>query len=337
MPNGDKHFPGGSRQRVNRAGDAIRLGTETEEDLAAINAWRAAHGAVINSFQAILRGRTRDTDIVVAQRHKRRRTIVDKLKRYSKMQLGRMDDVAGCRLIFPSIGELISFRNKLHKARFRHTLKNDNNRYDYIANPKISGYRSVHDIYSYNVNSAKNKHLTGLLIELQYRTKYQHAWATASELIGFFTENEPKFDRGNFEYQRIMRLASEIIARSCENMKSSLHEMENKDIVAEFLDLDNQLKLMDMFRALNIPNVVVRGPNNAIFVLEDGELKVQEFDSARSAWRALLDLEEDDNKRDIVFVCGDTADAIRLSFMNYFSDARGFVEMIGNGCKTLNA
>ena len=113
--------------------------------------------------------------------------------------------------------------------------------------------------------------------------------------------------------------------------------MSDNEVVEKFLELDDNIRLMDMFRALNIANIVVRGPKNAIFVFEDGELKVQEFDSASAAWKALLDLEKDDYEKDIVFVCGDTPDAIRLSFINYFSDARGFVEMIEGGCKELMA
>src|SRR6476620_6995562 len=97
-------FPGGSKSRVNRAGENVRAGTPTEEDLAVIEEWRAAHRAVLNTFQAILRNRTRGTSVTVAQRHKRRRTIFDKLRGLSGMQLARMDDIAGCRLIFRDIG-----------------------------------------------------------------------------------------------------------------------------------------------------------------------------------------------------------------------------------------
>ena len=247
-----------------------------------------------------------------------------------------MDDVAGCRLLFPSISELTNFRDDVHKSSFKHILRNAKNRYDYITSPKSSGYRGIHDIYSYNTTSVKTKHSNGLLIELQYRTSCQHAWATASELIGFFTDNEPKFERGNLEYQHVMRLASEIISRTCEGITSSLPEMSDNEVVEKFLGLDYKLRLMDMFRALNVANIVVKGPKkNAIFVFDDGDLKVQEFDRVPAAWKALLDLEKDDYKKDIVFVCGDTPDAIRLSFTNYFSDARGFVEMIDDGCETL--
>ena len=116
-------FPGGSKGRVNRAGAAVREGAASEEDLAVIDEWRAAHRGVLNTFQAILRNRTRDTNITVAQRHKRKRTIFDKLHRFPQMQLARMDDVAGCRLIFRRIKELYGFRDDFHRARFNHTAK----------------------------------------------------------------------------------------------------------------------------------------------------------------------------------------------------------------------
>src|SRR6266480_799338 len=109
MTSTDK-FPGGSKSRVNLAGDNIRKGNATQADLKVIEEWRAAHRSVLNTFQAILRTRTKSTNISVAQRHKRRNTIFDKLRRLPRMQLARMDDVAGCRLIFKSIKDLTKFR-----------------------------------------------------------------------------------------------------------------------------------------------------------------------------------------------------------------------------------
>jgi putative GTP pyrophosphokinase len=106
MTNGST-YPGGSKSRVNRAGDNVRKGLETPEDAAVIETWRAAHRGVLNTFQAILRNRTRQTNIIVAQRHKRKRTIYDKLRRLPHMLLSRMDDVAGCRLIFSNIREFV--------------------------------------------------------------------------------------------------------------------------------------------------------------------------------------------------------------------------------------
>jgi hypothetical protein len=81
MKNSTK-FPGGSKSRVNRVGVNIRNGTSTESDLKVLEEWRSAHRAVLNTFQAILRNRTSGLNITVAQRHKRKSTIIDKLFRY---------------------------------------------------------------------------------------------------------------------------------------------------------------------------------------------------------------------------------------------------------------
>lgn len=57
--NTERIYPGGSKKRVTRAGDAIRSDTATPDDIAVIEKWRAAHRGVLNTFQAILRTRTR--------------------------------------------------------------------------------------------------------------------------------------------------------------------------------------------------------------------------------------------------------------------------------------
>ena len=133
----------------------MREGTANDSDLSIIDEWRAAHRNVLNTFQAILRTRTRNLPVTVAQRHKRRNTILEKLARFPKMQLSRMDDVAGCRLIFESIEQLYSFRDSVLAARFRHEIRNEKDKYDYIKRPKLTGYRGIHDVYSYERQLAK--------------------------------------------------------------------------------------------------------------------------------------------------------------------------------------
>ena len=338
-----QNFPGGSRARVNKAGERVRNGTATNEDLEVIDVWRAAHRNVINSFQALLRNRTRkltDTKkVIVAQRHKRERTIADKLDRYPKMQLARMDDVAGCRLIFESIEELYEFRKSIHGAKFNHKLKNEIDKYDYIKTPKLSGYRGIHDVYEYNVNSEAGRAYKGLLIELQYRTLSQHAWATCVELVEFLTGNQPKFDRGDEQYQNILCLASEIIARSAEGRKSSLPDLTNEEVVKQFLKLDNKLKFMQVLNALNAEEQSDSNYQNFILIFEEGgetPLEILPFRYATGALKKLFELESEQSSRDIVLVRGDTAEDIREAFQNYFSDARNFVELIDKGCGILS-
>lgn len=329
-------YPGGSKSRVNRAGDNVRSNTATLEDAAVIEAWRAAHRGVLNTFQAILRNRTRGTGITVAQRHKRKRTIFDKLRRFPRMQLSRMDDVAGCRLIFKDIKELYEFRAKFHKARFNHRRRNELDKYDYIKRPKGTGYRGIHDVYEYDVRSDVGKPLAGLYVEIQYRTLVQHAWATAVELIGFVTESQPKFQEGDTRYETAMALASEILARAFERSKGPYPDLDDREVVRRFLNLDHEVGLLRTLRGLNAADKAVTENRNAILIFSvTGDLEMQTFRDATDALQALFALEKKYPDRDIVLVRADTSDEVRLAFKNYFSDARDFIRLVEDGCAKL--
>ncbi len=330
------HFPGGSKSRVNRAGNNIRNGTATFDDYFVLEEWRSAHRNVLNTFQAILRNRTRGTNITVAQRHKRRTTIIDKLKRYPSMQLARMDDVAGCRLIFQDIDSLYEFREDFHKSRFHHKIKNGIDKYDYIKQPKQSGYRGVHDVYSYDVDSEIGRPLKGLLIEIQYRTRMQHAWATAVEVVGYITTSQPKFDRGDTRYQHAMSLASEILARTYEYRGGPYPDIGNRDLVNAFLDLDRELNLINRLRGLNEADAEVSYRKNVILIISpNGILETKSYRTGTEALRALFDLEKKHPDFDIVLVKADAPEDVRFAFKNYFSDTRDFVRLLEDACSEL--
>ncbi len=330
-------YPGGSKNRVNKAGNNVRKKQPSAEDLSVIETWRAAHRAVLNTFQEGLRRRTRNTKIVVAQRHKRKSTIVGKLDRFPEMQLARMDDVAGFRLIFPSTKDLYVFRQKFHKARFNHRLRNEIDRYDYIKSPKKTGYRGIHDVYEYDVNSEAGRTLKGLLVEVQYRTFIQHSWATAVEVIGFITESQPKFEQGDYRYQNAMALGSEIIARSHEDSNGPFPEMENKILVNKFLGIEKELSLLKTLRSLRAVKEQATANRNAILIFSKSEkLEIRTYSLATEALRDLFKLEKEMPEHDIVLVKADKSEDIRLAFKNYFSDANDFVKLIEKGCQGLS-
>jgi putative GTP pyrophosphokinase len=333
---GSPHFPGGSKSRVNRAGDNVRSKVATAEDLRVIDEWRAAHRAVLNTFQAILRERARGKNVTVAQRHKRKRTVFDKLLRLPSMNLSRMDDVAGCRLIFNNVKELYEFRDGFHTARFMHKRRNERDKYDYMQAPKETGYRGVHDIYEYDVNSKVGKPLTGLCVEIQYRTLVQHAWATANEVIGFITESQPKFQRGDQRIGYAMALASEILARAHEAKRGCFPDMEDRVLVEEFLAVDKEIGLLTMLQSLDASDQTDTKNKNTILIFSGGNpLEVRTYRDAPDALRELFRLENEHPDWDIVLVRADTSDEVRLAFKNYFSDARDFIRLIGMGCTKL--
>jgi putative GTP pyrophosphokinase len=251
---------------LNRIGDKLRRGEElTDEDLNSVENWRAAHSYILNTFKPLLWSRIRGKNIVLAQRLKRRLTIIDKLSREPGMQLARMDDIEGCRLIFENINHLEEFRKKFHAAPFKHKLKHDDHdRYHYIKRSKASGYRGVHEIYIYSVNSDGGKAFNGLYVEMQFRTLCQHAWATAVEVVSRVTENQPKFDRGDERHKEFFRLASEIIARTKENCSSCYPDLSATELCRRFRELDGQINVLRFLANIPIIEQESRVKNNVI-------------------------------------------------------------------------
>ncbi len=60
---------------------------------------------------------------------------------------------------------------------------------DYIAEPKVDGYRGIHLIAEY---CGESDGYRGFQIEIQARTKLQHLWATSVEVCQFFRQQRFK-------------------------------------------------------------------------------------------------------------------------------------------------
>lgn len=252
------------------------------------------------------------------------------------MNLSRMDDVAGCRLIFPNVQELYKFRENFHKARFRHKRRNTTDKYDYIKSTKHTGYRGIHDIYEYDVNSDVGRPLAGLYVEIQYRTLIQHAWATANEVIGLITESQPKFQKGEKSLLDAMALASEILARAHESMKGCFPDLTDRDLVEKFLTVEKEIGLLEKLRGLHAEAEAETDKKNTILIFSDGEpLQYKAFHNAPDALRELFRLENAHPQWDIVLVRADSSTEVRIAFKNYFSDARDFIELVDSGCTKL--
>src|SRR5262249_5815922 len=158
------------------------------------------------------------------------------------------------------------------------------------------------------------------------------------EVIGFITESQPKFQQGDNRYGRAMALASEILARAHENARGPFPELDDRQVVREFLALDDELSLLQTLRGLNAANKAVSENRNAILIFSgSSDLEIRTFRDAPDALRSLFDLEKQFPDRDIVLVRADTSEEVRLAFKNYFSDARDFIRMVEDGCAKLSA
>ncbi len=193
-----------SHSQVNRAGDVLRRSDSPDSarlEAAEILAnWRARHNYPINTFQATLRDKlkTVDEEAIVAQRLKRIPSIVEKLKRYPGMQLARMEDIGGLRAIVSDLDGVRRLYEGYRQAHFKHVLYKE---HDYIQKPKETGYRSIHLVYQYrnDLNEEARNH-NGLLLEVQLRTRLQHAWAAAVETAGTMLNCQLKSGEGPPEW-----------------------------------------------------------------------------------------------------------------------------------------
>jgi putative GTP pyrophosphokinase len=335
MPIDDRQWE--SKGAVNRAGEALRAGTLTPRHRLVLESWRMAHRQVIHTFEALLRARAnkweailQDRRIQVAQRLKRRHTIIDKLARQPGMQLARMDDIAGCRLIFPDMESLHNFRKHMYRAKFKHVLKNKSDKYDYIERPTARGYRGIHDVYEFRARKNGSTACNGLLIEIQYRTQIQHAWATAVEVITQITAHQPKFNRGDVRYIKLFCLASEMLARVHEQRKSCAPTASDRELVEEFDTLDSQIDVIGRLHELEVHKWIGDRAEAEHIILQiraDGELELHQFDLELEASTTLLELEKKFPDDNIVLVGAKSVAEVKSAFRNYFNDVSYFLDL----------
>jgi ppGpp synthetase/RelA/SpoT-type nucleotidyltranferase len=181
--------PENSKSQVDRAGKILVSNSQDwvayERAHQIINNWRASHYYPLNTFKVTLRRKSLevDSDRLVAQRIKRLSSIEAKLLRFKTMQLSQMQDIGGCRAIVSTTEQVKELMKKYEKSDLKHNLDDID---DYILLPKQSGYRSVHLLYKYNIDKVAPAIYNGLFIEVQIRSRLQHAWATAVETVGTF-------------------------------------------------------------------------------------------------------------------------------------------------------
>jgi hypothetical protein len=250
-----------------------------------------------------------------------------------------MDDVAGIRMIFPNVDKLRSFRESFLRSKHKHKKKSKDDKYDYINNPKKTGYRGVHDIYSYNTELGELRKLNGIMIEIQYRTIHQHAWATANEVVTMTTGHRTKFNVADVRYINFFRLTSEILSRAFDRMYGVLAELDNKTLVDEFCALDNDINLIRFLKGLNVAREHIANFIGGV-VLQfktDGSLKITKIPLFVKALDIYFKIETDNPEDDVVLVNSIEFDQLRSAYRNYFSDTSEFLSFITSGIQNLTA
>lgn len=202
-----------TKGNVNRAGQVLIDPSATAVDVAkaenSINQWRSLHVIPLNAVVMDLRTKVKqaDPDAMTAQRLKRLASIKLKLKHNPKMQLSRMQDMAGGRAIVKDMGRLNRLVSLFYFGRNRNHITLIK---DYIKSPKESGYRGIHLRAVYE--SRVNPECCGLPVEIQIRTRLQHIWATGVETVGAIINSPLKSNVGPEDWKEFFQIVSSGLA-----------------------------------------------------------------------------------------------------------------------------
>jgi len=299
--------------------------------------WRASHSFPLNTIQLGLRRHVRSLpgdqqSVLVAQRLKRIRSIVQKVRRQQGMRLSRMQDIAGCRAILNDTASVYDVVSRYMKSNHKHELVKMN---DYIASPKPDGYRSIHLIYKYR--SEVNKVYDGLQVEIQIRSATQHAWATALETFDAISNQNLKSGGGDLAWRRFFALMGTAMA---------IHEGQPCVPGTPNDPLDLAKELSDISARLSVESKLfvtktllkwfpefrknVSGEKNHYYILtRDNEITLM-WSYPKSQQHIATEqyslLERD--QQDPVLVSVDSVQALRRAYPNYFNDTTAFLEIL---------
>lgn len=340
-----------SRQDINIAGRMLigfDGGLDGQQALDIINNWRSSHAFPLNAFHVTLRGRARGIDptALTAQRIKRLPSIGLKLARFPDMRLSQMQDLGGCRAVLKTMAQV----DKLVAAYKKAIAKNPKSRHeflhdkDYIAVPKENGYRSYHVIYRYRSGARKHQPYNGLKIEIQIRTKLQHAWATAVEIVSTFTGQALKSNIGDDSWKRFFKLMSTNLALREERPTVPDTPNDPNDLRAELTELADRLHVIDVMTGCGVGLRMMeqdlakgRGKKSHTYlmILDSKERSTRTISYSQEmlpqAQQDYLESEKENNDKpwiQSVLVAVDSVGALRRAYPNFFLDSMAFLDAV---------
>lgn len=166
-----------SNRDYKKLGDRIRCDSTniSEEDYEMLQQLRLSYkqplSTIFNCIETL--SHSVDPNCVCTYRIKRIESIISKLIRFPEMQVNRAEDIAGCRCILSTEAGVYNLYKKIQKNIGSLPFEIKGVVHDYIAEPKDSGYKSIHINVTLRGDNRR--------IEIQLRSLEQHNWATLVE------------------------------------------------------------------------------------------------------------------------------------------------------------
>lgn len=330
-----------SRSRVDRAGAVLKDESASVSERAKARPifgwWRGRHRVPLAEVCDLVAERSRrvTTDGFLALRLKRLPSVEAKLRRFPTMRLSRMQDLGGCRAIVPSVGEVDAIHTLCREAGPYVCLREN----DYLAAPKGDGYRGIHLVWGGRAETPETAPRSGRRIEIQIRSRLQHAWATAIEIVDALRGTRLKVGGSdNGDWKRFFALMG--TAHALEEGRPPVPgtPAAPADLRAEVRALAGRLGVWQVFVGL-APAIEMaaegEGGGWTLLTLDAGarRLRLRRYPPARieEAQREYLQLEERHEGDPAVQVClvsAESADTLRRAYSNYFLEVGLFVESL---------
>lgn len=313
---------------INRAGDVLRRNSLSDDvvkhPIEVISDWRAAHGPYNDQLFNLLtkRGKKVDSKTVLVNRLKKIESIKLKLEINPESQLSRMQDIGGCRAIVRDIKKATYLKNRMLKFTGKFFVKKED---DYIVEPKKTGYRGYHIVYEYKAKDDEYR----ILLEVQIRTKIQHAWATMVETVGLFTNQALKSNLGSDEWKNFFILTSKLFEADEMDKKEGI-----KDIIADLKAINRKHHFIDQINGFRIYLDKYKESDLAYYLLvfnyETKNLRITSY-SKDDLERAVFDYKQAEEEREeqqinAVLVSANKFEDVKTGYQNYFANTSMFLE-----------
>jgi ppGpp synthetase/RelA/SpoT-type nucleotidyltranferase len=327
-----------TKKRVQKAGESL-ISNDCSEDeyseaLNVLSNWRAAHSYPMHAILIFLRRKSFEVNnsAVVVQRLKRTPSILSKLNRFPSMKLHRMQDISGCRSVVKTVEQVEKLTKLFENSKTTHKLHKIDN---YINSPKSSGYRGIHLVYKYN---GKKEQYQDYFVEIQLRSKIQHAWATAVEIVDNFTSQALKASQGSKDWLDFFLYTSAEFAK-IESRPVGDHA-QHLDTLEELMELERKLNAINQLQAFAVSSQYINKNTNRksdYFLLELHEnvqrIGVTQYrsDQLSTATKDYLDREKrakDDMNYNVVLVSATSLQKLKAAYPNYFADSKQFIKYL---------
>jgi hypothetical protein len=263
---------------------------------------------------------------------------MEKLSREKKMKLSRMHDLGGCRAIMSDLDAVYRLLRLYRQEEDLFGATGPFRCYDYVRSPKPDGYRSVHLVGRYRSRDERFESWDDHRIEIQLRTRRQHAFATAVETVTTFTRQPLKFGGGPEQWRRFFSLMGSALAIRegtplVDGTPSDAHELVT-ELTATTEELNVHKRLMGWTSALRaLPKRNAKDARWLLLVLDisANTIKVTGYADRQKGSEALAEAEktsQGNRTLDVVLVGVRSVSELRDAYPNYYADTTQFLSAL---------